>query len=154
MWASFMNGARFRAGRLYETFWNSQYNTKWTLVLFYPGALYYVRNRAETQFKYRLYIADKEIMPDTSKSVTGMMDFKNGTSMYFSGTATVADAKQTFYSYHGAGMSPPAHVRVGCHGRMMEDSDNLALAVRSFCKRDPMLVLWEEEADKFGIGSV
>eukprot|EP00442_Polarella_glacialis_P035097 CAMPEP_0115161786 /NCGR_PEP_ID=MMETSP0227-20121206/71596_1 /TAXON_ID=89957 /ORGANISM="Polarella glacialis, Strain CCMP 1383" /LENGTH=62 /DNA_ID=CAMNT_0002573917 /DNA_START=66 /DNA_END=254 /DNA_ORIENTATION=+ len=56
--------------------------------------------------------------------------------------ATVKDLKESVYGEAG---KVPAAVRAGCHGRMMEDGDNLALAVRTFCRRDPKIVLWEEE---------
>ena len=36
-------GMKFRAGRLYETFWNSQSNLKWGLVVVYPSYLFYIR---------------------------------------------------------------------------------------------------------------
>merc|ERR1719474_2303578 len=100
-WTFLTEGIKFRAGRLYETFWNSQSNVKYTVLFLYPGALFWVRWRAETQYKYNVFIADKA----------------------------------------------PKAVRAGCYGRMMEDGDNLALAVRTFCKRDPKIVLWEEETE-------
>lgn len=136
----------FRAGRLWETFWNSQSNIKYTMVFIYPGLLYYVRWRAETKYKYRVYIADKKVQPDDSENLIHMVsDWKNGSVFYYPETATVQDVKNDVY---GSEEKIPPAVRVGCYGRMMENSDNLALAVRTFCKRDPMLVFWEEEADK------
>ena len=33
---------------------------------------------------------------------------------------------------------------VGCRGRMFADTDNLALAVRAFCKRDPNILIWKD----------
>jgi len=53
----------------------------------------------------------------------------------------VQDFKEKIY---GGKTKVPATVRAGCHGRIFEDSDNLALAVRSFCRRDPKIVLWDE----------
>merc|ERR1712061_979970 len=99
-------GIKFRAGRLYETFWNSQSNVKYTAVFLYPGALFWVRWRAENQYKYNVFIADKDLKEQV---------------------------------YMGADKVPAA-VRAGCHGRMMEDTDNVALAVRTFCKRDPKII--------------
>lgn len=59
---------------------------------------------------------------------------------YLSASATVEDIKKAAF-----GTEPvPEGLRVGCHGRMMENTDNLALAVRTFCKRDPMLLFWKE----------
>eukprot|EP00933_Yihiella_yeosuensis_P068385 TRINITY_DN7395_c0_g1_i2.p1 TRINITY_DN7395_c0_g1~~TRINITY_DN7395_c0_g1_i2.p1 ORF type:complete len:182 (-),score=29.78 TRINITY_DN7395_c0_g1_i2:224-691(-) len=142
-WTFLKEGLSFRAGRLYETFWNSQSNVKYTVVFLYPGALFWVRWRAETQYKYNVFVADKQVEPDTSENL--LTSWKNGSVFYFPAMATVKDLKESVY---GEASKVPAAVRAGCHGRMMEDSDNLALAVRTFCKRDPKIVLWEEEADK------
>mmetsp|Transcript_3467 Transcript_3467/g.5088 ORF Transcript_3467/g.5088 Transcript_3467/m.5088 type:complete len:180 (-) Transcript_3467:70-609(-) len=151
-WTFLMEGIKFRAGRLYETFWNSQSNIKYTVVLLYPGALFYIRWRAETQYKYNVFIADKAVEPepDTSENLVSSLkkkfvsSWKNGSGFYFPAMATVKDLKESVY---GADKVPAA-VRAGCYGRMMEDSDNLALAVRTFCRRDPRIVLWEEETEK------
>eukprot|EP00490_Sorites_sp_Unknown_P024895 CAMPEP_0114639662 /NCGR_PEP_ID=MMETSP0191-20121206/1289_1 /TAXON_ID=126664 /ORGANISM="Sorites sp." /LENGTH=162 /DNA_ID=CAMNT_0001851543 /DNA_START=47 /DNA_END=535 /DNA_ORIENTATION=+ len=151
-WTFLKEGIKFRAGRLYETFWNSQSNVKYTVVFLYPGALFWVRWRAETQYKYNVFIADKQVEPDPSGSVfsslektKGLVSWKNGSVFYFPAMATVQDLKQSVY---GDASKVPPGVRAGCHGRMMEDADNLALAVRTFCKRDPKIVLWEEETEK------
>merc|ERR1712050_157937 len=142
-WTFLTEGIKFRAGRLYETFWNSQSNVKYTVVFLYPGALFWVRWRAETQYKYNVFIADKTVEPDTSQNLWST--WKNGSTFYFPAMATVKDLKESVYD--GADKVPKA-VRAGCYGRMMEDSDNLALAVRTFCRRDPKIVLWEEETEK------
>merc|ERR1712094_84029 len=137
---------RFRVGRLYETYWNSQSNVKYTVVFLYPGALFYVRWRAETKYKYNVFIADDVVKPPTPEGWRSWFkSWKNGTGFYFTALASVKDLKEAVYG--GAEKVPPA-VRAGCHGRMMEDSDNLALAVRTFCRRDPKIVLWEEETAK------
>merc|ERR1719458_1319331 len=81
--------------------------------------------------------------PDCSQNL--LFGWNNGTSFYFPAMATVKDLKESVYA--GADQVPKA-VKAGCYGRMMEDSDNLALAVRTFCKRDPKIVLWEEETEK------
>ena len=138
-------GIRFRAGRLYETFWFSQSNLKWTLVFLYPGALFYIRWRAEHQYKYNVYVADKEVIPQTEKTVPIVGKkfgaFQNGNSYYTNAMATVEDFKATVYN---GKENVPKNIRAGCNGRMFEDHDNLALAVRSFCRRNPQIVLWEE----------
>jgi hypothetical protein len=142
---SVAEGFKFRAGRLYETFWFSQSNLKWTLVFLYPGALFYIRWRAEHQYKYNVYVADKEIVPQTEKTVPIVGKkygaFKNGNSYYTGAMATVQDFKATVYQGKD---KVPSNIRAGCNGRMFEDSDNLALAVRSFCRRNPQIVFWEE----------
>lgn len=139
------DGLRFRAGRLYETFWFSQSNLKWTLVFLYPGALFYIRWRAEHEYKYHVYVADKEVIPETEKKIPFVGKaygaFKNGNSYYTNGMATVEDFKATVYK---GKENVPKNIRAGCNGRMFENSDNLALAVRSFCRRNPQIVFWEE----------
>lgn len=136
-------GLQFRLGRLYETFWYSQSNLKWTLVVFYPGLLFWVRWRAEHQYKYRIYVADPEVKPDTATKILGksFFEFKNGKCEYARGTATVQDLKDKVY---GGKSKVPSTLKAGCHGRVFEDTDNLALAVRSFCRRDPNIVFWDE----------
>jgi len=143
-------GVLFSAGRLYETFWNSQSNVKYTVVFLYPGALFWVRWRAETQYKYNVFIADSGLEPPApdnmlAKRFASWFQWKNGSTFYFPAMATVKDMKEAVFK--GADKVPTG-VRAGCYGRMMEDSDNLALAVRTFCRRDPKIVLWEEETEK------
>merc|ERR1712113_173183 len=106
--------------------------------LLVPWSLFWVRWRAETQYKYNVFIADKSVEPDCSQNLWS--SWKNGASFYFPAMATVKDLKDSVYQ----GVDVPKTVRAGCYGRMMEDTDNLALAVRTFCKRDPKIVLWEE----------
>merc|ERR1712151_1044535 len=88
-----------------------------------------------------VFIADKSAEPECSQNLWSA--WKNGATFYFPAMATVQDLKQAV-SETGDG-KVPAKVKAGCYGRMMEDSDNLALAVRTFCQRDPKIVLWEEE---------
>merc|ERR1712107_170111 len=140
-WSFLTEGIKFRAGRLYETFWNSQSNVEYTCVFLYPGALFYIRWRAETQYKYNVFIADESVKPDDSQNL--FFGWKNGSVFYFPAMATVKDLKDAVYEGNS-----PAAAKAGCYGRVMEDSDNLALAVRTFCKRDPKIVLWEEETLK------
>ena len=141
-------GIQFRLGRLYETFWYSQSNLKWTLVVLYPGFLFTTRWRAEHEYKYNVFVADKEIAPAIARKIpfTGKSfgAFSNGKSFYSSGSTTVGEFKEKVY---GKG-KVPVGVRAGCHGRMFEDADNLALAVRSFCRKDPKIVFWDEVTDK------
>merc|ERR1712072_762457 len=81
-WTFLKEGIAFRAGRLYETFWNSQSNVKYTVLFLYPGALFWVRWRAETQYKYNVFVADKTVEPDTSKKLPftekKFFEWKNG----------------------------------------------------------------------------
>merc|ERR1719252_496944 len=104
IFSSLLDGMKFRAGRLYETFWNSQSNVKYTAVLLYPGALFWVRWRAETQYKYNVFIADEAVKPDDSKNLYS--SWKNGSTFYFPAMATVKDLKDSVY-----GDSVPKAVR-------------------------------------------
>ncbi|GIX60923.1 uncharacterized protein BcabD6B2_03580 [Babesia caballi] len=67
--------------------------------------------------------------------------FKNGKKVYLDDTATVADLKSAVY---GPAVVGHEDVLVGCKGRVMQDDDNLALATRAFCRRDPRIVLWRD----------
>merc|ERR1712151_928485 len=95
-WTFLKEGIKFRAGRLYETFWNSQSNVKYTVVFLYPGALFWVRWRAETQYKYNVFIADKAVEPDCSQNLYS--SWKNGSVFYFPAMATVKDLKDKVYA--------------------------------------------------------
>merc|ERR1712045_488353 len=103
-WTFLKEGMKFRAGRLYETFWNSQSNVKYTVLFLYPGALFWVRWRAETQYKYNVFVADQSVAPDDSKNV--FFSWKNGSPFYFPAMATVSDLKESVYS--GADKIPKA----------------------------------------------
>lgn len=139
----FGNGVCFRLGRLYETFWFSQSNLKWTLVLLYPGLLFYVRWRAEHQYKYRVYIADDELVPHNEITIPvlkkKLFKFKNGDPFYMPGAASADEFLAKIYN-----KKVPAGTRIGCAGRMFEGTDNLALAVHNFCHRHPLVTIWKE----------
>ncbi|CAD7956973.1 unnamed protein product [Amoebophrya sp. A25] len=155
-WSFLSEGMTFRAARLYETFWNSQSNLKWGLVVAYPSYLFYIRWRAETQYKYNVYLEKPSLYPTMAEergiahalrsvlfgagSVGGGY-WSNGSVFYGTSAMSVADLKTRVYGKE----TPPANLKVGCRGRMMEDSDNLALAVKSFCRRDPRILMWVEE---------
>ena len=62
----------------------------------------------------------------------------------FKAFGTIAELKE---AVHGADKVPNA-VRAGCYGRLMEDADNLELAVRTFCRRDPNFALWHETVER------
>ncbi|ORM39925.1 uncharacterized protein BXIN_1282 [Babesia sp. Xinjiang] len=67
--------------------------------------------------------------------------FKNGKKVYLDDSATVTDLKNAVY---GQRAIENKDVLVGCKGRIMQDDDNLALATRAFCRRDPRIVLWRD----------
>lgn len=140
----------FRCKRLYTTFYHAQYSGKFALVLLFPGLLSLIRYRAETQFAYYLIVTDESIVPkprlpkwllNRSNKLDKSFEWKNGMKFYCKDDMTVSDLKNKVYN--GA-QNVPADAVVGCKGRMFADSDNLALAVRSFCKRDPRLLVWRE----------
>ena len=64
----------FKTGRMYETFWNSQSNLKYLMVGVWPAGLFYLRWRAETQYKYNVFIADKGAYP-TFENCTGTISY-------------------------------------------------------------------------------
>jgi len=158
-WTFLSEGLTFRRQRLYETFWNSQSNLKWGLVLVYPAYLLKIRWRAETQYKYNVYIAEKENYPsyECERGIGHMLYsaifgngvagagggyWSNGAVFYFKEDQTVGGLKEAVYK---SSQVPPENLKVGCRGRVMNDSDNLALAVKNFCRRDPRILMWEEE---------
>ncbi|GFE53346.1 hypothetical protein BaOVIS_007500 [Babesia ovis] len=67
--------------------------------------------------------------------------FKNGKKVYLNDSATVNDLKNAVY---GNKAIEHSDVLVGCKGRIMQDDDNLALATRAFCRRDPRIILWKD----------
>merc|ERR1711972_703869 len=94
-WSFLTEGIKFRGGRLYETFWNSQSNVKYTMIFLYPGALFYARWRAETQYKYNVFVADDSVKPPTPEGRFGSWRaWKNGAGFYFPAMATVRDLKE------------------------------------------------------------
>lgn len=157
IFTAMMDGMKFRAGRLYETFWNSQSNLKYGMVLIYPAYLYSTRWRAETKFKYNVFVQDEQNYP-TFVNRSGLLHvlntfafgdvmkgggyWSNGSVYWGSDNTTVEDLKNDIYSSDPA---VPKGIKMGCKGRMFEDTDNLSLAVRTFCKRDPRVLIWQEE---------
>jgi hypothetical protein len=136
---------RFRLGRLYETYWFSQSSLKYTLVFLYPGFLYWTRFKAEHQYKYHLFFADESVKPSTEKQIYKFKygATKDGKMVYQTGDVTVSDLKKQLFA-EAKNKEASSKARVGCHGRMFEDSDNLAMAVKNFCRKDSKLVFWEE----------
>merc|ERR1712194_845733 len=139
-----------------ETFWNSQSNLKWGLVVAWPAYLFYIRWRAETQYKYNVYL-EKGCEPTyANKSglfhllyslgfgkglVEGGGYWKNGSVFWGNSSLTVGGLKNMVYDSE----ETPKKLRVGCRGRMMQDEDNLAIAVKNFCRRDPRILMWTED---------
>ncbi|KNC36958.1 hypothetical protein PFLG_02286 [Plasmodium falciparum RAJ116] len=59
---------------------------------------------------------------------------------------TVKDAKRIIYQGEE---NIPEKIKLGCKGRIMDDNDNLAMAVRAFCKRDPKVIIWQDEHSQY-----
>lgn len=140
-----------RGKRLYNTFYNAQYSSKFALVLLFPGTLCAIRYRAETKLGYHVFITDDSLEPKPhlpkwlafkSLGLEKYFTWKNGSKFYCSEDITVSQFKEKLF---GGPLNVPMGAAIGCKGRMFEDSDNLALAVRSFCKRDPRLLVWRED---------
>lgn len=158
-----MHYLRHRVGRLYDSFYNAQTSTKFVMGLFFPAAIFSVRYRADTKLGYHVFIADPSLYPDLSHKWIGKT-WTNGRKYYLPDEASVSDLKHLVYSEQkpldarqreGASdktgqMEPkpqyqePSQLLVGCKGRMFEDSDNLAMAVRAFCRRDPNILIWKD----------
>ncbi|XP_026193700.1 uncharacterized protein LOC34623488 [Cyclospora cayetanensis] len=155
-----------RLGRLYDSFYNSQSSTKFVMCFAFPAAIFSVRYRTDTKLAYHVFIAEPSLYPDLSHKWVGKT-WENGRKYYLPDHATVKDLKELVYSeqkplemkqkeleeaaeaakntdlknpeYHD-----PSQLLAGCRGRMFEDSDNLALAVKAFCRRDPKILIWKD----------
>lgn len=161
IWWSLGRSLKFRLKRLWTTFYFGQYSGKFTLLLFFPGFLSAVRYRAETRYGYHVFInsasTETEDASDASRSITPEPNlpyylksnerlrrwfaWKNGNKFYFGKDATVHDLKLAVYRGED---KIPDDVLIGCKGRMFCDKDNLAMATRTFCKRDPRIVIWND----------
>ncbi|KAL8426641.1 hypothetical protein Efla_005898 [Eimeria flavescens] len=155
-----------RLGRMYDSFYNAQNSTKFVMCIFFPTAIFSVRYRADTKLGYHVFIAEPSLYPDLSHKWIGKT-WTNGRKYYLPDEATVSDLKNLVYSEQkpldvrqkeAAAASAratkddeqkleyqdPSQLLVGCRGRMFEDTDNLAMAVRAFCRRDPNILIWKD----------
>lgn len=154
-----------RIFRVYDSFYNAQSSTKFVMCFFFPAAIFSVRYRADTKLGYHVFIAEPSLYPDLSHKWFGKT-WKNGRKYYLPDEATVSDLKTLVY----ADQKPlsarqkeesassdeskdteatlryqdPSQLLVGCKGRMFEETDNLAMAVRAFCRRDPNILIWKD----------
>ncbi|KAF8821320.1 hypothetical protein IE077_004357 [Cardiosporidium cionae] len=170
---SLLSFVRYRIGRLYYSFFYAQYNSKYLLVILVPAFFFAVRFRTDTTLGYRIYVPGKpdenlgsssryehflddlaESKPAFSKkdskadsfvgtdSISALRNWKNGTKVFMDDGATVSDLKQKFIKTGNKAL--PDGILAACHGRILEDSDLLAFAVRAYCKRDPKIFIWRE----------
>ncbi|ANQ05977.1 Uncharacterized protein PCOAH_00003350 [Plasmodium coatneyi] len=172
IWNSLFRDVNFRLKKLYHSFYYAQSHIKYVMLFLFPGVIWSTRYRADTKLGYYIYINEEKLYPDkmieegsTSDGVSTWTDsaslldylyakyfhmynkvtkkkWKNGTKFYLDDGVTVADVKKLLYSEEE---KIPKNLKFGCRGRMMEDTDNLAMAVRAFCKRDPKIFIWEDE---------
>ncbi|KAL8431740.1 hypothetical protein ACSSS7_005066 [Eimeria intestinalis] len=151
-----------RLGRMYDSFYNAQSSTKFVMCFFFPAAIFSVRYRADTKLGYHVFIADPSLYPDLSHKWIGKT-WTNGKKYYLPDEATVADLKALVYAEQKPlearkkeessnletskpvlSYQDPSQLLAGCRGRMFEDTDNLALAVKAFCRRDPNILIWKD----------
>ncbi|KAI4840923.1 ATP synthase-associated protein [Plasmodium brasilianum] len=135
------------------------------MLIIFPAVIWSTRYRADTKLGYFFYINDERLYPKNSNSTKDSSSWlyskylnyknnlmqknnkwKNGTKFYLNDDVTVEEAKKIIYQNE---QGIPKNIRLGCKGRMMDDKDNLALAVRAFCKRDPKVFIWEDEHAEF-----
>lgn len=150
---------------MYDSFYHAQSSTKFVMCFVFPASIFSVRYRADTKLGYHVFIADPSLYPDLSHKWIGKT-WENGRKFYLPDEATVSDLKKLVYSEQkpqadgradkeatpGAteGKEPklqyqdPSQLLAGCKGRMFEDTDNLAMAVRAFCRRDPSILIWKD----------
>eukprot|EP00921_Rhytidocystis_pertsovi_P016085 GHVQ01025411.1.p1 GENE.GHVQ01025411.1~~GHVQ01025411.1.p1 ORF type:complete len:222 (+),score=46.36 GHVQ01025411.1:449-1114(+) len=141
-WTGFTETLKHQAGSLYNSFFYTKANVKYAMIFAFPAFLWYTRWRADSRLGYYMFIEDESIYPDYSKHrLLFNTKWENGKKMYLEDSVTVRDVKDMIYEGR---KNVPEDVAVGCHGRMMEDDDNLALAVRAFCKRDPKILLFKD----------
>eukprot|EP00919_Chromeraceae_sp_WS-2016_P062768 GHVR01148599.1.p1 GENE.GHVR01148599.1~~GHVR01148599.1.p1 ORF type:complete len:138 (+),score=25.46 GHVR01148599.1:82-495(+) len=127
----------------WDEFYYSPSNRKYLMFLIFPAAMCYIRWRAETMYSYNVYITENKLYPTyNNKSFSFFKNWSNGKQMYIPDRTTVEEFKNILYK--DADIVPEV-IAVGCRGRMMDDSDVLALATRAFCKRDPRLLIWQDE---------
>ncbi|KJP89183.1 hypothetical protein AK88_01061 [Plasmodium fragile] len=173
IWNSVFRDVNYRLKKLYHSFYYAQSHIKYVMLFLFPGVIWCTRYRADTKLGYYIYINEEKLYPNqltegeesTSEGVSNWTNiasvqeylytkynhmynkftktkWKNGTKFYLDDGLTVADVKKLLYSEEE---KIPPNLKVGCRGRMMEDTDNLAMAVRAFCKRDPKIFIWEDE---------
>ncbi|GAW79103.1 hypothetical protein, conserved [Plasmodium gonderi] len=166
IWNSIFRDINYRLKKLYHSFYYAQSHIKYVMLILFPGVIWTTRYRADTKLGYYFYINDEKLYPNNSDNtaISGMGSlnlnnsffskyfqyynkltkgkWKNGTKLYLDDDLTVGDVKKILYADNE---NIPRNLKFGCKGRMMDNNDNLAMAVRAFCKRDPKIFIWEDE---------
>eukprot|EP00916_Digyalum_oweni_P004726 GHVL01008367.1.p1 GENE.GHVL01008367.1~~GHVL01008367.1.p1 ORF type:complete len:146 (+),score=12.96 GHVL01008367.1:20-457(+) len=136
IWTTVYDFLAYRAGRIYWSHYNFQHWQKIYMTFMIIPIWSYAHWRADTRLKYYVWISQKELYPESSKR---LFSWSNGSSIYLKDDTTVKDLKNTIYKN-----SEPPKLVVGCKGRQFQDDDLLSMAVRSFCKNEPNLLMWED----------
>lgn len=144
VWNSVCRDIQYRCKKIYHSFYYAQSHIKYVMVFLFPAIMWTTRYKTDTKLGYFVYINDEELYPNYSNNLINTK-WKNGTKFYVDDNITVKEMKQKIYENQPL----PDNLKVGCKGRMMEDDDNLAMAVRAFCKRDPKVILWRDEHAQF-----
>ncbi|VWU49157.1 ATP synthase-associated protein, putative [Hepatocystis sp. ex Piliocolobus tephrosceles] len=166
IWNSIFRDINYRTKKLYHSFYYSQSHIKYVMLILFPSIIWSTRYRADTKLGYFFYISDEKLYPknenitindiDKSSLLTNSLSYlknllsnrkwKNGMKLYLNDDLTVNDVKKIIYKKEEY---IPKNIKLGCKGRMMDSNDNLALAVRAFCKRDPKIFIWEDTSSNF-----
>ncbi|SBT30653.1 conserved Plasmodium protein, unknown function [Plasmodium ovale wallikeri] len=164
VWSSLFRDLNYRRKKLYHSFYYAQSHIKYVMLILFPAVIWSTRYRADTKLGYFFYINDEKLYPNVfsnekdknSSGYSKYLDYPsnliknrkwvNGTKFYLNDNVTVEDAKKVIYQKEE---NIPNNIKLGCRGRMMNNNDNLALAVRAFCKRDPKIFIWEDEHAQF-----
>ncbi|CAD2084510.1 conserved Plasmodium protein, unknown function [Plasmodium vinckei brucechwatti] len=161
IWSSIFRDVNYRFKKVYHSFYYAQSHIKYVMLILFPGVIWSTRYRADTKLGYFFYINDEKLYPridnipndnnndnyidkyvNYTKNLVNNPKWVNGTKFYLNDDVTVQDVKKIIYKNPE---NIPKNIKLGCKGRMMDDNDNLALAVRAFCKRDPKIIIWEDE---------
>ncbi|SPJ08165.1 conserved Plasmodium protein, unknown function [Plasmodium sp. DRC-Itaito] len=147
VWNSIFRDINYRLKKIYHSFYYAQSHIKYVMLILFPAIIWTTRYRADTQLGYFFYINDEKLYPSYGHNmIKKKMKWKNGSKFYLDDNVTVKDAKRIIYQGEE---NIPKKIKLGCRGRIMDDNDNLAMAVRAFCKRDPKVFIWQDEYSQF-----
>ncbi|SOV10124.1 conserved Plasmodium protein, unknown function [Plasmodium sp. DRC-Itaito] len=147
VWNSIFRDINYRLKKIYHSFYYAQSHIKYVMLILFPAIIWTTRYRADTQLGYFFYINDEKLYPTYRHNIIKKkMKWKNGSKFYLNDNVTVKDAKNIIYEGE---KNVPDKIKLGCKGRIMDDNDNLAMAVRAFCKRDPKIFIWQDEHSQY-----
>ncbi|SOV74926.1 conserved Plasmodium protein, unknown function [Plasmodium reichenowi] len=147
VWNSIFRDINYRLKKIYHSFYYAQSHIKYVMLILFPAIIFTTRYRADTQLGYFFYINDEKLYPSYRHNIINKkMKWKNGSKFYLDDNVTVKEAKRIIYQGEE---NIPEKIKLGCKGRIMDDKDNLAMAVRAFCKRDPKVIIWQDEHSQY-----